>query len=39
MKRDKSKEAIAETQCPACDGTGFIKISYSRPENLSSALS
>lgn len=25
MKFDKS-EAIAETKCPACDGTGFAKV-------------
>jgi DnaJ-class molecular chaperone len=26
MKIDKSKEAIAEMKCPACDGTGFAKV-------------
>lgn len=26
MKIDKSKEAIAETICSACDGTGFVKV-------------
>jgi DnaJ-class molecular chaperone len=26
MKRDWPKEVVAETKCPACDGTGFIKV-------------
>jgi DnaJ-class molecular chaperone len=29
MKVDKSNEAIAETKCPACDGTGFVKVKQS----------
>jgi hypothetical protein len=26
MKSDKSKGAVAEIKCPACDGTGFSKV-------------
>jgi DnaJ-class molecular chaperone len=26
VKSDKSKEAVAEIKCPACDGTGFSKV-------------
>jgi hypothetical protein len=26
MKSDRSKEAVAEIRCPACEGTGFPKV-------------
>jgi DnaJ-class molecular chaperone len=40
MKRLNPKEAIAEIDCPACNGTGFPKMKHgpTRSQDISTAL-